>query len=263
MLARVDAVSAALGRRFGAPPDMVIVLGSGLGAFAAALAAPARAGFVELGLPVPSVAGHAGTVSVGELSGRTVAVVSGRLHLYEGHAPADVVLGVRAFARWGVRTFVLSSAVGGVNPALVAGSLALVGDHLNLTGQSPLTGVLPLELGPRFPDLGDVYTAALRRRAQAVAPLPEAVYAAMPGPAYETPAEVRMLARLGADVVGMSLVPEAIALAHMGRDVLGLAVVANAAAGLTASRLTHAEVTAAMAAASGRVADFLTRFVAG
>ncbi len=245
---RIDTVARGLQARFGAPPVVGVVLGSGLGAFTAALEAPVRASYPEVGLPGSNVPGHAGELVVGTLGGRRVAVFSGRLHLYEGHDPATAALGIRALARWGARGVVLSSAVGGVDPTLGTGELLLVSDHINLLGANPLRGPNLDEMGPRFPDLSNIYTPRLRALAQEVAgrPLREGVYAAMPGPSYETPAEVRMLRLLGADVVGMSLVPESIAAAHAGLEVLAVSVIANPAAGLTAEKLAHADVTAAV-----------------
>jgi purine-nucleoside phosphorylase len=248
MLERIDAVAGRLRARFGDAPQVGVVLGSGLGAFTAALADVERVPYAEVGLPGSGVAGHAGELVVGSIAGRRVACFSGRLHLYEGHDAATAALGVRALARWGARGVILSSAVGGVDPTLGTGELVLISDHINLLGANPLRGPNLDALGARFPDLAHVYTERLRRLAQEVSDraLREGVYGAMPGPSYETPAEVRMLRILGADVVGMSLVPEAIAASHAGLEVLAVAVVANAAAGLTAQALAHADVTAAV-----------------
>lgn len=267
MMTEIDAVAGALQARFGPPPGVAVVLGSGLGRFFEEMGGEAvPAG--ELGLPVPLVPGHSGVVSVGQVAGRRVACLSGRIHLYEGHPPAKVVLAVRALARWGVPGLVLTSAVGGLHADWPVGQVVLLRDHLNLQGQNPLTGPNLDALGPRFPDLSAVYSARARRIADEAArdlgqaaPL-EGVYAAMPGPAYETPAEVRMLRGLGADVVGMSLVPEAVAAAHAGREVLGMSVVANAAAGLVPRPLSHEEVTRAMQEAGGAVSALLAAVVA-
>lgn len=267
MMREIDSVAEALRARFGPPPEVAVVLGSGLGRFFDALGgevAPTAA----IGLPNPHVPGHRGLIAVGAVRGRRVACLSGRVHLYEGHPPARVVLAVRALARWGVGGLVLTSAVGGLHPEWPPGQVVLITDHLNLQGQNPLTGPNLDALGPRFPDLSRVYSARARglvREAAAAlgqrAPV-DGVYAAMPGPAYETPAEIRMLRRLGADVVGMSLVAEAVAAAHAGREVLGLSVVANAAAGLVDHPLSHQEVTEAMAAAGDAVSALLTEVVA-
>ncbi|MSP56610.1 MAG: purine-nucleoside phosphorylase [Myxococcales bacterium] len=252
MLRPYDFVADSLRAHFGPAPAVGIVLGSGLGRLALAL--PASVPYAEVGLPSPGVAGHGGRVHFGELGGKRVAAFAGRLHLYEGHSPDVAALQVRALARWGCKTVILTSAVGGCRADLPAGTIGVVSDHLNFQGQNPLRGPNDDALGTRFPDLSNLYSARLRTLARTVEPsLPDVVYAAMPGPNYETPAEIRMLRTLGADVVGMSLVSESIAAGHAGLDVLALAVVANAGAGLHAGALTHVEVTEAMAAASGRL----------
>jgi len=264
MLERIDGVARIFQERFGGPPDIGVVLGSGLGAFAATLEDTTRAPYAALGLPSSGVAGHAGELVVGRLNGKKIACFSGRMHLYEGHDAATAVLGVRALSRWGARGLLLSSAVGAVNPELRGGELVLVSDHINLLGANPLRGPNLDALGARFPDLSNLYSPRLRALARAASPDPlrEGVYAAMPGPSYETPAEVRMLRVLGADLVGMSLVPEAIAAHHAGLEVLAVAVVANAAAGLTHETLLHTDVTAAVNAASQRFSALVRDVVA-
>lgn len=256
---RIDEVAARMRAEFGDPPDVAVVLGSGLGGFASRLTDAKAVAYPELGLPPAGVAGHAGTLSVGTFGRRRVAVFAGRWHWYEGLDMASIVLGVRALARWGGRGLVLTSAVGGITPGLATGDILIVNDHLNLLGASPLRGPNIDALGVRFPDLSAIYTPKRRALAHASANhlMTEGVYAAMPGPSYETPAEVRMLRGMGADVVGMSLVPEAIAAGHAGIDLLALAVIANPAAGLAAERLTHADVTAAMAAAADKLGMLL------
>ncbi len=256
-----DSVSAALNARFGPCPAVGIVLGSGLGALAETL--PDSASYAEVGLPSPGVSGHGGRVHVGELGGKRVAIFAGRLHLYEGHTPDVAALQVRSLARWGAKTVILTSAVGGCHREQTPGTIGIVADHLNLQGQNPLRGPNDDSLGTRFPDLSDLYTARLRTLARTIDPsLADMVYAAMPGPNYETPAEIRMLKRLGADIVGMSLVSEAIAAGHAGLEILALAVVANPAAGLHEGTLTHAEVTAAMGTASGRLSALIVKILA-
>lgn len=258
-----DRVAAAMADRFGTAPDLAVVLGSGLGAFAAAVDGAAAVPYPELGLPPSGVAGHAGKLVVGEIGGRRVAVFAGRWHAYEGGAIADVVAGVRAFARWGGKGIVFTSAVGSVDPALRPGQVVVVSDHVNFLGNNPLKGPNDDRLGPRFPDLAALYSPRARAIAHAAAgrTLPEGVYAAMSGPSYETPAEIRMLRLLGARVVGMSLVPEAIAASHAGLEVLALAVVSNLAAGLHDGELTHEDVTASMAAAAGNLCEILSGIV--
>ena len=200
---------------------------------------------------------------MGECGGGTVAVFQGRFHAYEGHALSAVTLPVRVLQALGVRRVVLTAAVGGIRAGLEPGSIVAISDHLNLMGANPLSGPNDERLGVRFPDLSAVYSARLRELAGVEArklgmDLSEGVYAALAGPCYETPAEVRMLRVLGADVVGMSTVPEAIAACHGGMEVLGLAVVSNAAAGLAAAPLSHEEVLEAGRQAGPRLAALLT-----
>ena len=171
----------------------------------------------------------------------------GRAHLYEGHPPEKVVFGVRVLGRLGVRTLVLTNAAGGINPTFSQGALVLVADHVNLQGTSPLVGPNDDSLGPRFPDMTDAYDADLRRRAHQAAArlgieLHEGVYAAWLGPAYETPAEIRFVSAIGADLVGMSTVPEVLAARHMGMRCLALSCVTNMAAGLGPGKIDHEEV---------------------
>lgn len=264
MIERIDGVASAMRERLGEAPEIGVVLGSGLGGFAELLEGAQRVRYPEVGLPGSGVPGHAGELVVGTLGRRRVACLSGRLHLYEGHDAACAALGVRALARWGAKGFVLSSAVGGVDPTLRTGDLLVVSDHINFLGANPLRGPNVDALGPRFPDLSSTYTPRLRELARRCAdfPLREGVYGAMPGPSYETPAEVRMLRIVGADVVGMSLLPESIALAHMGREVLAITVVANPAAGLAKETLTHADVTAAVQQAAARFTALVRKVVA-
>lgn len=262
-LDRIDTVAARMRETFGEPASVAIVLGSGLGDVTRRVLDPVSVDAPSLGLPGSGVGGHAGKVTCGRLGGRKVLVFQGRSHLYEGHDLDTVVLAVRAAARWGTRGLLLTSAVGGVDPALGPGSVMLVADHINLSGGNPLRGPNLEALGIRFPDLTHLYSPRLRALAQAASPeaLPEGVYCAMPGPSYETPAEIRMLGLLGANVVGMSLVHEAIAAQHAGMEVLAFAVVSNAAAGLSAAELTHVEVTEACRQAAGRLGALLVRVV--
>jgi len=238
--------------RTDARPHAGVVLGSGLGGFTARIEGAASIPFEEIpGFPVAGVAGHAGRLVVGELPGphgpTAVAAMQGRVHLYEGWSPEDVVFPVRVLGRLGIRTLVLTNAAGGVNPEYAAGDLVRITDHLNLTGRNPLTGRNDDAIGPRFPDMTGAYDPALGARIDAEAErlgirLRHGVYAGVGGPSYETPAEVRMLRTLGADLVGMSTVYEAIAARHMGLAVAGLSLVANPAAGLAQAPLSHDEV---------------------
>ena len=241
-----------------AAPGMGIVLGSGLADLAQALESPARIPYADIpGLSATSVAGHRGELVQGRLEGAEVACLSGRLHLYEGHPAERVVLGVRLLAALGCRAVIITNAAGGLRPDLVPGSLLLVRDHINLTGSNPLVGPTDSAL-PRFPDMTAAYDPRLREIALAAAAvqgtaLAEGVYAGVLGPSYETPAEVRMLAALGADVVGMSTVHEVIALRQLGVRVAALSVVTNLAAGLSDRELDHEDVQAAGRAASARL----------
>jgi purine-nucleoside phosphorylase len=174
-------------------------------------------------------------------------VLAGRAHLYEGYSPAQAAFGVRVLAKLGVRAFVFTNAAGGINLDYSQGSLVLVSDHINLQGANPLAGPNDDTLGPRFPDMSDAYSARFRMIAREVAAdlgihLPEGVYAAMLGPSYETPAEIRFLRAIGADLVGMSTVPEVIAANHMGCQALAISCVTNMAAGIESGKISHAEV---------------------
>lgn len=256
-----------------APPDVGVVLGSGLGAFAERLEGAAAIPYEEIpGFPASRVAGHAGRLVVGRLAtphgAAVVAAMQGRVHLYEGWSPDDVAFGVRVLAGLGTRAILLTNAAGGVDPALAPGDLVRITDHLNLTGQSPLVGENDDAMGPRFPDMSAAWDPALGALLDAAAAaagvaLKRGVYAGLLGPSYETPAEVRMLRALGADLVGMSTVVEAIAARHMGVRIAGLSVVTNLAAGLAPARLAHDEVQATgdrVREPLGRVvADFLGR----
>jgi purine-nucleoside phosphorylase len=233
----------------GAAPKVGLVLGSGLGAWADRLEARTAIPFGELpGFPSARVEGHAGNLVHARARGREVLALQGRVHYYEGHDLATVVWPVRVLVAAGCRTLIITNAAGGVDPTLRPGELVILSDHLNLLGASPLRGANDDALGPRFPDMSDAYDANLRRQAARAGAevgltLREGIYACLPGPAYETPAEVRMLRGLGADLVGMSTVPEVIAARHMGARVLGMSCVTNLAAGITREKLSHAEVT--------------------
>ena len=242
-----SAMTAVRARLGGRTPEVAVVLGSGMGAFADRLREAARIGYADIpGFPLPTVAGHDGALIIGELAGRTVIAQSGRFHMYEGHDAAVTALPVRLFAELGVGTVLLTNAAGGVRRTFRPGTLMLISDHLNLTGRNPLVGaVMPGD--ERFPDMSDPYDPALRRLAREVArdrgiAVEEGVYAGLLGPTYETPAEVRMLERLGADAVGMSTVVEVIAARARGMRCLGVSTITNPAAGTTAAKLSHAEV---------------------
>lgn len=261
-----DAVRA-IRARSSLQPAAGVVLGSGLGGLADALDGAVEIPYAELpGWPEATAVGHAGTLVLGTLDGVPVAVLRGRAHLYEGLPPEKVVFGVRVLGRLGVRTLVLTNAVGGIRDGLQPGQLVLVSDHLNLQGSSPLVGPNDDALGPRFPDLSDAYDPALRDAARSAAQrlgleLPEGVYAAWLGPAFETPAEIRMIRTLGGDVVGMSLVPEVLAARHMGIRCLALSLVTNRAAGLQDEAIDHEAVLAVGAQAQQTLTALLRELV--
>jgi purine-nucleoside phosphorylase len=234
-------------------PEVGVVLGSGLGAFADSLIHSVRIPYREIpGMPVSTAIGHAGELVLGTLGANgygtvDVAVMSGRFHLYEGYSARDVTAGIRLFRELGLNRVVLTNAAGGIDMNLSEGSLVLISDHINLQAANPLIGPNDPTVGPRFPDMTEAYSYRLRKLAHEVAeeihiPLPEGVYAAVLGPNYETPAEIRYLRTIGADLVGMSTVPETIAANHMGMEVLGISCVTNMAAGLSGEKLNQDEV---------------------
>jgi len=249
--------------RTGVRPEIGVVLGSGLGAFADELAERTEIAYGEIpGWPCSTAVGHAGKLVIGRLGSLPVAVLAGRAHLYEGNTAAQVVFPVRVLHALGVRSVVFTNAAGGINLELERGGLVLISDHINLQGTNPLTGPNDDSLGPRFPDMSDAYTHSLRSIAKDVAaelciPLREGVYAAMLGPSYETPAEIRFLRTIGADVVGMSTVQEVTAANHLGMRVVGISCVTNMAAGILPQKINHEEVLE-----TGRmVRDTLVRYL--
>jgi purine-nucleoside phosphorylase len=241
--------------------DVAVVLGSGWKAAADAIGGYEREiPLADLGgFPAPTVAGHAPAVRYLIKGDLRVLLFLGRVHLYEGHDPATVVHGVRTAVAAGCRTVVLTNSSGGIRASYAVGQPVLISDHLNLTGRSPLAGPPPPRGYPeRFTDLTDLYSARLRALAREADPtLAEGVYAALPGPHYETPAEIRMLRACGADMVGMSTALEAIAARHLDAEVLAISLVTNPAAGLAAEPLDHGEVLAAAQASAARVGQLL------
>jgi len=229
-------------------PVVGVVLGSGLGAWAESLTEPVVLPYSEIPfMPVSTIVGHAGKLWIGLANGVPVACLQGRVHLYEGHAPERAVFGARLLARLGCRAALLTNAAGGTRPTFTPGDLMLIRDHLNLTGQNPLTGPNEAGLGPRFPDMTHAYDrriGALAREAasEAGVSIHEGIYAGLLGPSYETPAEITMLRTLGADAVGMSTVHEVIALRHMGVRCGAMSCITNLAAGLSPTPLDHKEV---------------------
>ena len=266
-LARIDAAADCIRSKLNAEPEIGLVLGSGWGSFAQSVKNAVRIPYNEVpGFPEAGVAGHAGEWVIGDIGGKTVIVMNGRFHYYEGHDLRTVTLPVRVMRALGVKTLILTNAAGGVNAGFDVGDLMLLSDHINLTGASPLTGSNIDELGPRFPDMTHAYDDGLRALAHEVAKkqgflLRDGVYAQMPGPAYETPAEVRMLRVLGADAVGMSTVPETIAARHGGMRVMGLSCITNMAAGVLDQPLEHREVVEAGRRAAARISAFLEEMI--
>jgi purine-nucleoside phosphorylase len=244
----VEEAAAALRGVCGRLPETAIVLGSGLGDFAEGLLESVATPYTALPhWPASNVPGHAGRVVVGTVSGKRVAALSGRVHFYEGHLMATVVFATRVMGRLGVKQIILTNAAGGINTSFAQGALMIIDDHINMLGSNPLVGPNDERFGARFPDMSEVYSRRLRRvadeaaRARGVA-VDHGVYVAVHGPSYETPAEIRAFRTMGADAVGMSTVPEAIAARHMGMEVLGISCITNMAAGVLPQPLVHDEV---------------------
>lgn len=246
----VKAAAAFVRERVPATPDIAIVLGSGLGDFASHVADPVVIPYETIpGWPRSTVVGHAGTLVVGQVRGRRVAVLAGRAHFYEGHPMATVVFATRVMATVGVRTLLLTNAAGGINTSFSEGVLMVIDDHLNLMGTNPLVGPNDERFGLRFPDMTEVYSKRMRAVADRAAAknglaIAHGIYAGLHGPSYETPAEIRCLRTIGADAVGMSTVAEAIVARHMGMEVLGISCITNMGAGVLPQPLNHAEVMA-------------------
>jgi purine-nucleoside phosphorylase len=266
--ARIEDSVFAIRKHIDAGPRVGLVLGSGLGGFADSLTNLVKIPYRDLPhMPASEVPGHDGNMCFGEAGGTPVVCMQGRVHLYEGYPVDKVVQGVRTMARLGVRSILLTNAAGGLEPTWSPGDLMVVTDHLNLTGVSPLVGQDDEGVGPRFPDMTAAYDPALRgwlhEAARAAgATLREGVYAALLGPQYETPAEIRMLRALGAQAVGMSTVPEVIALRHMGVRVAALSCITNLAAGLAGRPLDHAEVQATARAQRELLVKLLAGWIA-
>jgi len=228
--------------------DLGVVLGSGLGQFGGRLEDSLILSYDKIpGFKPCGVEGHQGNLIIGELEGKTLLCQQGRYHFYEGHPMSDVVFPIRVMAALGIEKVLVTNASGGCNPAYDAGDIMLIEDHINFMGTNPLIGDNLKQQGPRFPDMSYAYSPTLRETLAGIAkelgiPLQKGVYLAVSGPSYETPAEIRMFQKLGADVVGMSTVPEVITANHCGMKVLGLSCVSNPAAGLSASKLSHDDV---------------------
>ncbi len=250
-------------------PSIGVVLGSGLSAFADSLVHSVRIPYEQIpGMPVSTVIGHEGEIVVGTLGANgagitDVVVMSGRFHLYEGYTAKQVASGVRLLREFGVERIVMTNAAGGINPDYANGALVSISDHINLQGTNPLVGRNDPDLSPRFPDMTEAYSPWMRATAIETAGelgirLQEGVYAAVLGPSYETPAEIRYLKAIGADLVGMSTVPEVIVANHLGMEVLAISCVTNLAAGLSGKKLNHDEVLETGRRVSGTLIRLLT-----
>ena len=246
---RVQAAASVVRQKLGAAPQVGLILGSGLGAYADKLAGAQRVDYGEIpGFPRSHVVGHKGCLVMGEKAGARCVAMQGRVHMYEGHSAETVSFPARVLVALGCKVLVITNAAGGLNPAWSPGTLMLIRDHIDMLRDHALRGPNDERLGPRFPDMTKAYAAELRAMVKDVASaekiaLEEGVYVAMPGPTYETPAEVQMLQRMGADATGMSTVPEVVVARHMGARVIGISCITNQAAGITGQELSHAEVT--------------------
>jgi purine-nucleoside phosphorylase len=247
---RVEEATTAVRGVCGAPPQTAIVLGSGLGDFADTLQEPVAMPYTALPhWPASNVVGHAGRLVIGNVAGKRIAALSGRAHFYEGHDLATVAFATRVMGRLGVKQIILTNAAGGINTGFAQGALMIIDDHINMLGSNPLIGPNDERFGVRFPDMSEVYSRRLRAiadeasRARGVA-VKHGIYVGVHGPSYETPAEIRAFRALGADAVGMSTVPEAIAARHIGMEVMGISCITNMAAGVLPQPLVHEEVMA-------------------
>ena len=264
LVAQLDQAAADLAHHSGVEHhDIAVVLGSGLGQYPESVEGAVAIPYESItGFPSPTVHGHSGTAYSAQFGDNRVLLLAGRAHAYEGVDMDTITFAVRASIRSGCRIVVLTNAAGGCAPGQSAGDIVLIRDHLNLTGRNPLVGPNIDELGPRFPDMSEAYSARLRQIAAETAEsigqsLDEGVYAWFLGPTFETPAEVEMARRMGADLVGMSTVPETIVARHMGVEVLGLSLVTNLAAGIADHHLSHEDVNRTAAKAQDRLRDLL------
>lgn len=246
--ARLGEAQHYLRNQVGLSPELGIILGSGLGSFADLIEEKTVIPYQDIPhFPVSTVEGHAGQWVIGTVDGRPVIVMQGRFHYYEGYSMHEVTFPIRVMQGLGVKGVIVTNAAGGINPEFRPGDLILIKDHINMMGDNPLRGANLSSLGPRFPDLSEGYNLEWRQRALTIMPNygirpQEGVYAAMSGPNYETPAEIRFLRTIGADMVGMSTVPEVLVANHGGMQVLGISCVTNMAAGILPQKLNHAEV---------------------
>ena len=269
---RVQQAAQAVRTKTDAIPQIGMILGSGLGAYADGFQKAVAIDYGDVPhVPRSHVVGHKGRFVIGERAGARCMAMQGRVHMYEGHSAATVAFPARVMIALGAKLVIVTNAAGGLNPAWQPGTLMLIRDHIDMLRDQALRGPNDERLGPRFPDMTHAYAPELRTRVKEAAraagiPLEEGVYVAMPGPCYETPAEVIMLQRLGADATGMSTVPEVCAARHMGARVIGISCITNKAAGITGETLSHAEVTETAARVRGtfeRLLDEILAAIAG
>jgi purine-nucleoside phosphorylase len=240
---KAEEAAAFIRERIVVSPRVAVVLGSGLGSFADRVEQPVSITYQEIPhFPRPTVEGHSGRLIVGTVAGTPVAVMQGRVHAYEGYTPEEVTFPIRVLGRLGITTLVITNAAGGVRLDLQQGQLVLLSDHINFTGRNPVTGPNDERLGTRFFDMTEAYSRRLRLLAHSAAEIAEGVYLCVPGPSYETAAEIRAFRSWGADLVGMSTVHEVIVARHMGIEVLGISCVTNMAAGVLDQTINHQEV---------------------
>ncbi|MBI3652134.1 MAG: purine-nucleoside phosphorylase [Acidobacteria bacterium] len=248
-------------------PRVAVVLGSGLGGVADTVTEAVAIPYGDIPhFPVSTVEGHAGKLIAGSLGGVEVLLMKGRFHFYEGYAMPEITLPVRVFALLGISSLILTNAAGGAAKYLAPGTLMLINDHINLMGDNPLQGANDERFGPRFPDMTNIYTPAYLDIARAAARemdllLAEGVYLGLRGPSYETPAEVRMMAALGGDALGMSTVPEAIVARHCGMKILAFSCITNIAAGMHSQEITHSEVMEIGERAGKQLAELIVRII--
>lgn len=267
LFAEATAAAFFVRKRISVAPRVAIVLGSGLGGFAQHVGDPVDIAFAEIPhFPRSTVTGHTGQLVIGTLAGAPVAVMQGRIHGYEGYTPEQTAFPIRVLGLLGIKSLIVTNAAGGIRDDLRQGQFVLLSDHINFTGGSPVHGLNDDRLGPRFFDMSEAYSPRLRKLAQQAAEqenwtLAEGVYLGVPGPSYETPAEIRAFRMLGADLVGMSTVHEVIAARHMGLEVLGLCCVTNLAAGIQKEPISHEEVIETGRRVEERLAGLLTRLV--
>jgi len=256
-----------IGQKSTVSPEVGVVLGSGLGEFAHTAADPKIYPYADIPhFKGVGVEGHAGRLVLGRVGNKNVAILQGRCHYYEGHHINEVVFPVRVLCGLGVKKILLTNAAGGISPSLEPGDLMLIRDHINLMGTNPLRGANDDRLGPRFPDMSDVYDKEIieimKEEMKSLGlKVSTGIYAALGGPSYETPAEIKMLAALGADAVGMSTIPEAIAARHMGARVAGISCISNLAAGISKKPLDHKEVTETADRVKNRFIDLLNKII--